>query len=158
MEFSATVKDLGNLFNTFRKSESKDEALGHLWKTFSTVSDNFDAGEFITNDNKFMQLASSIAKKTVRNVAISGGLAAAGTTEGISVIPALFESVIEGVVGLFQKEKPSNESFFAGEWVSVQSGFIKDTNEDRMLRTEMFGDDDLLLEVPKYDVAFFIKY
>ena len=158
MEFSATVTELGNVFNTFRKSESKEDALGHLWKSFSTVTKNFNADEFISNDNKFVQLAASIAKKAARNVAISGGLAAMGTTEGISVIPALFESVIEGVVGLFQKDKPSNESFFAGEWVSVQSGFIKDTNEDRMMRTEMFGDDDLILEMPEYDVGFFIKY
>ena len=158
VEFSKTVKNLSNLFDTFRKSESKDEALGHLWKSFSSATEHFDADVFQANDNKFVKLASDIAKSTVRNVVIGGGLKTVGATEGFSLIPALFESVVEGVVGLFKEKPPSDESFFEGEWISVRRGYVKDTDEDRWARTDMFGDDDLDMDIPNYDVGFFIRY
>ena len=152
-----SLEQLGDLFNTFRKKEDKTEAIQHVWETFKSVTD-FDVDIFQGTRNKLMDLAGDIVKSTAKNVAVSGGLSLAGITEGISALPALFESVIESVLGLY-KQDPPEKGFFPGEWITVHDGFVKDTLEDQVARGEMFDDiGDLELEIPNYDVAFFIKY
>ena len=121
VEFGKTVDGLKTLFNSFQKTESKDKAIADVWNKFSSIVPSFDADVFQSNDFKFGKLAGDIAKTFAKNLALSGGLAAAGATEGISVIPALIDSVFEGVIGLFKKDTPSNETFFPGEWESTSS-------------------------------------
>ena len=160
VEFGKTVDGLKTLFNSFQKIESKDKAIHDVWSKFQSVIPGFDVDAFQSNDFKFGKLAGDIAKTFSKNVAVSGGLTAAGMTEGISVIPALIDSVVEGVIGLFKKDAPSNEQFFPGEWVSVQKGFIKDTSADIAWRDSMWedADDGNQIEIPNYNVGFFINY
>ena len=159
IELGQTVDKLGNLFNSFRNTQTKDEALGHLYKTFTdSFQDKFDFDKFASNDNKSMQLATTIAKAAMKSGAVSGGLTMAGLTEGFSAIPVLFESVLEGISSLFAKEQPKQESFFPGEWVSIQVGFVKDNAADITARDQMFGDAMFEQEIPNYNVGFFIGY
>ena len=152
-----SLQQLGDLFNSFRKKENKTEAIQDVWKTFKSVT-KLDVDVFQGNHNKFMSLAGDIVKSTARNVASAGGLSMAGLTEGLSVIPALFESVIESVIGLFGMDPPE-KGFFPGEWITVHDGFIKETLQTEIERGAMFDDvADLGLEIPNYDVGFFIKY
>jgi len=152
-----TVQQLGDLFNSFRKKEDKTDAIHHVWETFKSVTD-FDVDQFQGTRNKLVSLAGDIIKTTAKNVAISGGFTLAGITEGISALPALFESVVESVLGLY-KEDPPETGFFPGEWITVHDGFVKDNISDQVARGEMFDDfGDLELSIPNYDVGFFIKY
>jgi len=152
-----SLEQLGDLFNSFRKKENKTEAIQHVRETFQSVTD-FDMDRFQGTRNKLMDLAGDIVKTTAKNVAVSGGLSLAGITEGISALPALFESVIESVLGLY-KADPPEKGFYIGEWITIHDGFIKDTIEDEVARGEMFDDiGELELEIPNYDVGFFIKY
>jgi hypothetical protein len=152
-----SLQQLGDLFNSFRKKEDKSEAIQHVWETFISVTD-FDTDIFEGTRNKMMDLAGDIIKTTAKNVAVSGGLTLAGITEGISALPALIESIVESVIGLYKLDPPET-GFFPGEWITVHVGFVKDTIEDEVARGAMFDDmGDLEIEIPNYDVGFFIKY
>ena len=152
-----SLQQLGDLFNSFRKKEDKTEAIEHVWKTFQSVK-HLDVDVFQGTRNKLMDLAGDIVKTTAKNIAVSGGLSMAGITEGISALPALFESVVDSVLGLYKLDPPE-KGFFPGEWITIHDGFVKDTIDDEVARGEMFDDiGELELEIPNYDVGFFIKY
>ena len=154
-----TVTELGNLFNSFRNNESKDDAIGHLFKKFTSVAGKFKSDIFSSaGDNKFAELAGNIAKSAMKSTAVSGGLLAAGVTEGLSAIPAIFEAVIDGVVGLYSKAQETQESFFPGEWITMQRGFVDDPEDDMRKRDLMFGEATYEMQIPNYNVGFFIEY
>ena len=132
------MQQLGDLFNSFRKKEDKTEAIHHVWETFKSVTD-FDVDSFQGTRNKLVSMAGDIIKTSAKNIAVSGGLSLAGLTEGISALPAIFESVIESVIGLY-KEDPPETGFFPGEWITVHDGFVKDTIDDQVARGEMFDE------------------
>ena len=60
---------------------------------------------------------------------------------------------------VFKKDAPSNETFFPGEWVSVAKGFMKDNRADIAMRDSFWEDaGDNMIEIPNYNVAFFVRY
>ena len=153
IEFGEKLKGLGSLFNSFRKLESKDQALEHLWSKVGEVSKTY-MNEKFSEGSELGQLAQSVANSFITTA--SAALITGAETEGISLIPALLESVMVGVMDWWNEKDPRS-NFRQGEWVSVLSGFRKQPSAVEWGEMLMFQDDGDEIEEPIYDVAFFIR-
>ena len=140
LEFGKNLKGLGSLFNTFRKSETKEEAISHLWKTVGEHSKRFAADKFESLDGQFGALAQSVANSFVSSAVTS---LVAGEMKAMELLPALIDSVLSGVMTWFDStdDKPA---FNPGEWVSVVSGFHTESREIQLAEA-MFQDVTLFV-------------
>ena len=144
---------VGSLFNTFRKSETKEEAISHLWKTVGSHTKSFAAEKFQSLDGNFGEIAQNVANSFVSS-AVTGLVT--GEMKAFQMIPALIDGVLSGVMAWFESKGP-DINFNPGEWVSIVSGFHKDSKEVQFADAAMFQDDGDEFEKPIYDVAFFIN-
>ena len=153
LEFGKNLKGLGTLFDTFRKKETRKQAIEDVWSRATEFSKTFVADK--VNDSELGNLAQSIANSFI--VTASSTLLTGIETEGLSLIPALMETVMTGVLDWWTEEDPHSH-FHRGEWVSVISGFQKHSRPTDFEGIDLFYEDDGDIdEIPIFDVAFYIK-
>ena len=154
LEFGKNLKGMGTLFNAFRKSETRDAALEDVWGRVTEFSKVF-AADKLNDGSDLGHLAQSVANSFI--VSASSALISGVETDGLSLIPAVIESVMTGVLDWWTEED-SHSHFHRGQWVSVISGFHKHNRPTSFEGVDLFyeddGDED---ELPIFDVAFYIK-
>ena len=154
LEFGKNLKGLGTLFNSFRKSETKDDAIQDIWGRVTEFSKSF-VHDKIDDTSELGQLAQSVANSFI--VTAGSALLTGAETEGLSLIPALIDTVMTGVLDWWT-EADKDAKFSRGQWVSVITGFKKHSVGTSGFGLDMnYNDDEDEVEVPVTHAAFYIK-